>query len=165
MYRIIGGDQKEYGPVRAEEVRGWIKQRRLNANSLVRSEGATDWKPLSSLPEFSGALASMVPATVVTAQTIVQAPRNNAMAIAGLVCGILSWLAMCCCYGIPFNVLGIVFSAVALTQLRRDREGQGGRAMAIAGLALSIVQIVLLVGLIALGVAFNWQDIVRDLQR
>ena len=165
MYRIIGGDQKEYGPVNAEEVREWIRQRRLNANSLVRNEEATDWKPLSVFPEFSSALANLAAPAVVTSQIITQAPRNNSMAIAGLVCGIMSWPAVCCCYGIPFNILGIVFSAVALNQLRHDPEGQGGRAMAIAGLVLSIVQIVILIGLIALGVAFSWQDIARDLKR
>jgi hypothetical protein len=165
MYQIIGGDQKEYGPVAAEEVREWIKQRRLNASSLVRSENATDWRPLSAFPEFSSTLASMTPAAAVTAQTFVPAPRNNPMAIAGLVCGIMAWPATCCCYGVPFNVLGIVFSAIALNQLRRDQGGQGGRAMAIVGLALSIMQIVLIIGFVALGVAFSWSDIMRDLKR
>src|SRR5258707_352361 len=44
MYRLIGGDQKEYGPVSADEVRLWITQRRLQASSLVQAEGTTDWK-------------------------------------------------------------------------------------------------------------------------
>jgi hypothetical protein len=56
MYKIIGGDQKQYGPVSAEEVRQWIADGRLNAQSLAWAEGATDWKPLSSFPEFDAAL-------------------------------------------------------------------------------------------------------------
>jgi len=170
MYRIIGGDQKEYGPVSADEVRTWIKQRRLNGSSLVCNAEGTDWKPLSLFPEFSSTLANAAPAavapvTVVTSQALGQAPSNNPMAIAGLICGIVAWPAICCCYGFPFNVLGIVFSAIALSQLRREHGTQGGRGLAIAGLVLSIVQIVLLIGLIALGVAFSWEDIVRDLKR
>ena len=56
MYRIIGGDQKEYGPVTAEQLRQWLAEGRLNAQTSVLPEGATDWKPLSALPEFSDVL-------------------------------------------------------------------------------------------------------------
>lgn len=56
MYKIIGGDQKQYGPVSAEEVRDWIADGRLNAQSLAWAEGAADWKPLGSFPEFAAAL-------------------------------------------------------------------------------------------------------------
>lgn len=56
MYKVIGGDQKQYGPVTAEEVRQWIADGRLNAQSVAWAEGATDWKPLGSFPEFADAL-------------------------------------------------------------------------------------------------------------
>jgi uncharacterized membrane protein len=56
MYKVIGGDQKQYGPVTAEEVQHWIADGRLNAQSLAWAEGATDWKPLGSFPEFADAL-------------------------------------------------------------------------------------------------------------
>ncbi len=56
MYKVIGGDQKQYGPVTAEEVRQWIADGRLNAQSLAWAEGATDWKPLGSFPEFADVL-------------------------------------------------------------------------------------------------------------
>jgi GYF domain 2 len=56
MYKIIGGDQKQYGPVSTDEVRAWIAEGRLNAQTLAWAEGATDWKPLGSFPEFADAL-------------------------------------------------------------------------------------------------------------
>jgi len=56
MYRIIGGDQKEYGPVPAEELRRWISEGRLNGQSSVKAEGAADWQPLSSFAEFADLL-------------------------------------------------------------------------------------------------------------
>jgi hypothetical protein len=56
MYRIIGGDQKQYGPVSTDEVRAWIAEGRLNAQSLAWAEGEADWKPLSAFPEFADAL-------------------------------------------------------------------------------------------------------------
>src|SRR5260221_7032267 len=56
MYRIIGADGKEYGPVSAEIVRQWIAQGRANAQSRIRPEEAADWKCLSELPEFAADL-------------------------------------------------------------------------------------------------------------
>ena len=56
MYKIIGGDQKEYGPVTAADIRQWIAEHRLNAQSKVLAEGSADWKPLSEFPEFADAL-------------------------------------------------------------------------------------------------------------
>jgi GYF domain 2 len=58
MYRIIGGDQKEYGPVTAEDIRRWIAEGRVNAQTSVTAEGITEWKPLSAFPEFADQLLS-----------------------------------------------------------------------------------------------------------
>ena len=56
MYRIIGADGKEYGPVSADIVRQWVAQGRANAQSRIRPEDAADWKFLSELPEFAADL-------------------------------------------------------------------------------------------------------------
>jgi len=58
MYKLIGGDQKEYGPVTADQVRQWILEGRANGQSLVQVEGASEWKPLAALPEFAGLLGA-----------------------------------------------------------------------------------------------------------
>ena len=58
MYKIMGGDQKEYGPVSAEDIRQWIAEGRANAQTLVQAPGSADWKPLSAFPEFAAALAA-----------------------------------------------------------------------------------------------------------
>jgi hypothetical protein len=52
MYRIIGADEREYGPVTADQLRQWIAEGRANAQTRVLVEGATEWKPLGTLPEF-----------------------------------------------------------------------------------------------------------------
>ena len=59
-YTIIGGDQKEYGPIPETQLRQWIADGRANAQSKVRVEGATEWKLLSDLPEFQDVLQSSV---------------------------------------------------------------------------------------------------------
>jgi hypothetical protein len=56
MYRIIGGDQKEYGPATADELRRWIAEGRLDGQSLIKAEGSGEWKALSSFAEFTDAL-------------------------------------------------------------------------------------------------------------
>ena len=66
MYKIIGGDQQEYGPVSADEIRNWVAEGRANAQTQVQMVGDNAWRPLGSYPEFadvSGAipLASLPP--------------------------------------------------------------------------------------------------------
>lgn len=56
-YKIIGGDDQKYGPVTADELRQWIAEGRLSAQSLAQIEGASEWKPLGSFPEFADALS------------------------------------------------------------------------------------------------------------
>src|ERR1043166_7526961 len=61
-YKIIGGDQKQYGPVSADELRQWIAEGRLSGHSLIRLEGGAEWKPLEAFPEFAAALGSQAAA-------------------------------------------------------------------------------------------------------
>jgi len=56
MYKIIGGDPREYGPVSAAELHRWIAEGRVNAQSSVRAENAADWRPLSAFEEFAAVL-------------------------------------------------------------------------------------------------------------
>jgi hypothetical protein len=58
MYKIIGADQKEYGPVTSDQVRQWIAEGRVNAQTQAQAEGAEGWKPLSAFPEFADALGA-----------------------------------------------------------------------------------------------------------
>ncbi|HXI70735.1 MAG TPA: DUF975 family protein [Verrucomicrobiae bacterium] len=53
MYTIIGGDQKEYGPISAEDVRQWIAEGRLNEKSQVKGEGDAEFRPLETFSEFA----------------------------------------------------------------------------------------------------------------
>jgi hypothetical protein len=63
-----------------------------------------------------------------------QAVGTNGMAIASLVCSLLGWL---CGIG---PILGIIFGVLALNKIKET--GQGGRGLAIAGIAIGAVLIV-----------------------
>ena len=53
MYKIIGADQKEYGPFTFDQLKQWIAQGRANATTMACPEGTSDWKQLSAFPEFA----------------------------------------------------------------------------------------------------------------
>jgi hypothetical protein len=71
-YFIIGGDQKEYGPIPAEDVCKWLAEGRLNAQSRIKAESDAEWRPLSAFPEFAVALAA--PGAAPTTPPPVMAP-------------------------------------------------------------------------------------------
>ena len=58
MFRILGADGREYGPVTAEKIREWIGQNRANALTKVLPEGSTEWRTLATFPEFAEALSN-----------------------------------------------------------------------------------------------------------
>jgi uncharacterized membrane protein len=63
-YTIIGGDKKEYGPISADDVRQWIAEGRLNAQSLAKGDTDTAWRTVASFPEFAEVLAGSTPPTI-----------------------------------------------------------------------------------------------------
>jgi uncharacterized membrane protein len=56
MFKIIGADGKEYGPVSGDQVRQWVRDGRAGAQTRIQLEGATDWTTLGDLPEFEDVL-------------------------------------------------------------------------------------------------------------
>ena len=63
MYYIQGADQKEYGPISADQLRHWITENRLNRFSPARADGESLWKTLGDFPEFADVLAAL-PASI-----------------------------------------------------------------------------------------------------
>jgi hypothetical protein len=61
MYKIIGADGKEYGPVSTEQLRQWIAEGRVNAQTLAQVAGSAEWLPLGQLTEFAALLAAPPP--------------------------------------------------------------------------------------------------------
>jgi hypothetical protein len=147
MYKLLGADQKEYGPVSAEQVRQWIAERRLHAQSLAQVEGTIGWKPLSLFPEFSGALAGqpIIPAPLPTSAGSSPASGTNPMALTSLILGCVS---LVCCQ--PLAIVGVILAGVALSQLKHGPQ-QEGKGLAIAGLVVSICSLVFFAVLLAIG--------------
>lgn len=78
MYKIIGANQVEYGPVTADQIRQWITEGRVNGQTMAQAVGDTAWKPISAFPEFAyaipGSAAAPPPGAPVTPPPIGAAP-------------------------------------------------------------------------------------------
>jgi hypothetical protein len=146
IYKIIGDDGQEYGPVTGEQIRAWIAEGRVESRTPVFVDGAQDWNFVGLLPEFTNCFpaSGKPPAIAPPARGLGTAGRmakTNSYAQAGMIFGILS--LVCCCCGFPFGILGVVFSLVGLSQINTHPELHEGRGMAIAGLILSGLSLLL----------------------
>jgi TM2 domain-containing membrane protein YozV len=86
MYKIIGTDGKQYGPIGADEIRRWLAENRVNAQTLVQIEGSSEWKPLGAFSEFFSA-TGIAPPTIAPPQQSVATRASDK--IAAGICGIL----------------------------------------------------------------------------
>jgi uncharacterized membrane protein len=76
MYIIIGGDGKEYGPVPASQVNGWLTNGRANLQTRAKKLGDDEaWKTLGDFSEFSPT-AAMPPPPPANEAAILPAPAN-----------------------------------------------------------------------------------------
>jgi Domain of unknown function (DUF4190)/GYF domain 2 len=170
MYKIIGADGREYGPISADHLRNWIAEGRATAETRVQAEGAAQWKLLTEYLEFAPALARALPSRPAPGLIYLSpTPRTNSMALAAMLMGILSMTCgvccCCCCYGLPFNVLGVIFALIALSQIKNDPQSQQGRSLAIVGLVLCLLSFVMSAVSLVFGVALNAPEIVHKIQR
>ena len=86
MYKIIGTDGRPYGPVSVEEMRRWIAENRVNAQTPVQMEGSQEWKPLGSFSEFASGLKAVPPPIAPPPSAVASRASNK---IPAGICGIL----------------------------------------------------------------------------
>jgi hypothetical protein len=162
MYKILGSDGKIYGPVNAGQLRQWLAEGRANAQTQTLADGAAEWKPLGTLPEFAGHFAPPNPPVIRPlppgTSTLGRLPKTNGFATAGLIFGILSFA---CCPKFLLGTLGLVFSLIGLSQINRHPELYEGRGIAIAGIVLSGASLLVIGALLLVALAtghfyFNW---------
>ncbi len=137
MYRIIGKDGQQYGPVTAEQLRGWIAENRANAQTLVQTDGSQEWKPLGSLPEFAADLkpppmSAMPPPTIAPPPSTFNARASNKLP-AGI-CGILLGSL-----GIHKFILGYTGAGLIMLLVSLLTCGIGGVVMHVIGLIEGII--------------------------
>jgi len=107
MYKIIGADGKEYGPVSVEQLHQWLNEGRVNKQTKVLAEGATDWKALGEVPELAPVLPPLQPLTG-AAGYAPQVTIPNYLTQAILV-------TLCCC--LPIGIPAIIYASQVKTKL------------------------------------------------
>ena len=158
MYKILGNDGNEYGPVSAEQIVQWIAENRVEKKTPVMPEGAPDWVFLQSLPEFGAAFGLSpagpppLPAGAKTTkparlqkETREEDTSRNSRAWLAYCLGIVSVLPpFGALLGIPALILGI-----AGLRFQRQHPESGGRFHAWMGIILggvfSLVYLTLIV--------------------
>jgi len=137
MYRIIGKDGQQYGPVTAEQLRGWIAENRANAQTLVQTDGSQDWKPLGSLLEFAADLKpppmSAMPPPTINPPPSTSNPRASNKLPAGI-CGILLGSL-----GIHKFILGYTGAGLIMLLVTLLTCGIGGVVLHVIGLIEGII--------------------------
>lgn len=152
MFTIIGGDGREYGPVTADQVRAWIAAGRANLDTKAKAAGTDEWRRLGDFAEFTPGerLPPEIGAATPDMAVPVAAPlaeRSTRLA-ANFIDNVIA--AVACIPG------GMLVGAAALQALLSGRSpspdevnvGQlllGFGLLAVAGIALAIVQIWMLV--------------------
>ena len=134
MYYFKANDKNEteYGPLDADQIREWVREKRMDGHSLVRKSPYEEWRPLNQIEELSyicrEAPESPVPSTPLTIPAVVPvaavAPAGQpikpgklqAVAIMTLVGGIIGVLVGLG-YGCYFSLLTLAtfgFGAVLM---------------------------------------------------
>jgi hypothetical protein len=155
MYKIVGADNQEYGPVSREEILQWIAQGRANAKTLARLEQGA-WKPLATFDEFKAALnlPSTPPPlsgatsgfTTIPAGLPSAGAKSNTTAIVALISGILGLL--CCPCIAP--LVAVILGSISLKEIKANPSAYTTDAslpkiaigLGIAGLLMSLLGVV-----------------------
>lgn len=142
MYKILGSDQKEYGPVSAQQIIQWIHEGRANGATLARAEGTENWVPLANIPEF----AALFPGQPSVPAAVPPGPPPNASELAARISATDYDLDIGGCisggWRLLFDNFGPIFgSTIVLILIQLAFSGLG--AIPFVGVLFSLASLVL----------------------
>ena len=158
MFKILGADGREYGPVTADQIKKWVTDGRANRETQAQQTGDSNWKPLAQFAEFAEVLG--VPPPVVAPPPAAPAPIASVAggpnvgaharakeAVSGPAIGLIVTGAL----GIVLKALGLVFNLAGINFMPPSAEmtpemlrvmhffsGPVAIASGVVGLALSL---------------------------
>jgi hypothetical protein len=144
MYKIIGADGKEYGPVSVERLGEWVAHGRINAQTRVQAAGSSDWIPAAEVPALAALFgppgsrpAGQGAPPVLTAPTT-KVPSKG-LAIVSFVLGLCSFVL---CLSVFAGIPAIICGHIARSRAVRSPLRYGGAGLAKAGLILGYLSII-----------------------
>lgn len=146
MYKIIGADGKEYGPISADQLRQWLAEGRANANTQVLAEGATEWQRLADVPEFADVAADVAAPPMPGLGGFAPMPAPNAGdQVNGPAIGLIVTAALGFCVQVLSLVMHLAGTSIMAAQQQMGNEalanmfsGTLGVVMAIVGMLVSL---------------------------
>ena len=139
MYRTVGSDGKEYGPISVDQLRQWIAEGRVNADTRVMAEGTTEWKSLGQFPELAAMLGASPTSSV------------SRLSVAQQVSGPATGLIVTAILGFVLQALGFLGNMFGMAQGLRNASpdaalnfftGSAGLVFNIIGVAVGVVILV-----------------------
>ena len=149
-----GSQGQQNGPIAESELRHLMTQGVVTQETLVWREGLLEWKPLSSVMELQGPQVTNAMPTSYP-QISGYAP-NSALAIASMVCGILSIL-LCYVHAVA-AIPAVICGHMALKKIRESEFPMAGRGMAIAGLVTGYLGLLIQLAIIGF-VSYFWYQV------
>jgi hypothetical protein len=145
MYKIIGADGKEYGPVSLEQLKQWMAQGRVNTRTQVQAVGDAGWKTAGEVAELQSAVPEGPPLANSTAEAAVAGLSEGAkpaqgLAITSFVLGLLSLV----CFGPLAGLPAVICGHIAHNRTRRNPGQFGGAGFSIAGFVMGYVSILMI---------------------
>lgn len=177
-----GKSGQQYGPVDESTLRARIATGEVGRSDLIWCEGMPSWLPLREMPEFfeaaapppmptssDGPVGGPVDSSSPYAPPVSglmggyqgsgpPLPRTNGLAIASLVCGILSLVTFCFCGGLFLGLPAVICGHMSLNQIKAGNGQQEGRGMAVAGLICGYIGLgIFLLMLLGNGASFRYR--------
>jgi hypothetical protein len=113
-YTIIGGDGKQYGPITEGDLRRWIAEGRLSAQSLAKAESDAEFRPLSTFPELADIFAPAAPQAGIAPVLSAGADGEERKAALNRVRVPAIGLIISAIVGIVFLIIELLFPALVL---------------------------------------------------
>jgi len=154
----------QLGPIGSAEMQSKLASGDISPTDLVWREGMADWQPAGQVAELQALIAPpaerpssetpTAPAAPYAAPVpvVVTGPPSQGLAIASLVCGILSLVTWCLwCLSAPLALVAVVLGHVALGRAKADPSRSGGKGMAKAGVITGYLGLLAAIAMMALG--------------
>ncbi len=145
-------NDEDQPPVTLDELESRVRQGHLRANDEVWTEGFSDWREASGVPELSPLFPEMAvsgsdpvsfePAGIPASGSVrASAAPTAPMAVASLVLGLLG-TSLLYLFG---SILAVVFGHIALRQIKESEGRIGGHGLAVTGLIFGYAVIIVTV--------------------
>lgn len=137
MYRIIGEDGKEYGPVTLDQLQQWIAQGRVRPKTRCKADGAGQWSTAAEIPEVAQMLSGGKRSGTAPGLPAGQKPKKG-LAWASLIFGVSSLSCLPVVGAIP----AIICGHIAKGRVKRAPGTYQGAGLALAGLVLGYLSVI-----------------------